>query len=173
METMTISQALRHAKKLKGRISDARDRAQKAVTHPADEKPAFDFRATMERADSLSDELAELEGRLALANAREFVDFRGRSMSLCHAVRALQELRGRIAWVKTLAVQATSEYSVTDSEWSDEHERTVRRRVDWKCHLPEAERARLADDLQDRFDELNALVERRNQEAPLVPLGDS
>lgn len=172
MEQMTISQALRHAKKLKGRISDARDRAQKAVTHKAEDRPAFDFRATLERADSLSDELAYLEGKLALANAREVLDFQGKPMPLCHAVRLLQELRGRIAWVKGLAVQATAEYSVTEPEWDEEHERTVRRRIDWKCHLPEAERAALADRLQDRFDELNALVERRNQEAPLITLGD-
>ena len=105
MTTMTISQALRHAKKLKGRIDEARTRAAGCVAFFSDTPVAFDFGEQLKRADSASAELASLQGQLAVANARETLLHDGETITAAHAVRTLQELRGRIAWLRVLPVK--------------------------------------------------------------------
>jgi hypothetical protein len=160
---LSISQALRYASKLKGKIADARTRAASSITHKAGEETAFDFKAMLDSADTLSDELAALQGRIAVANATNSVIFEGNQISLSHAVRVLQELKGRIAWVKGLTVLQVESVEQSDVDWDDVAAKSVRKSWRMICRLPEAARAALVDQLQEKFDRLNGAVESINQ----------
>lgn len=162
MSEMTIAQALRYVKKLKGRIDEARTKAAEHVSHAQAEQPAFDFNEQLSRADKASDELAQIQGRLAVANATNFVTYSGENITLSHAVCLLRELRSRIAWVKLLKVKGQAH--VTDLVQvmvPGQGYGHVQRPM--QCHLPEANRSALVERLQDQFDALNAAVEDKNQ----------
>lgn len=161
MTSLTISQGLRQASKLKGQLAELQTRASAAVTYKASAKPAFDFGATVEKLESVRAELTQLETRIALANAKATVTFDGAEMPLTQAVRTLQELKGTIAWIKTVPSRAQAE--TTEEEWTyDDDMKRVKTVVTWKCDLPEAARAERAEALQAKFDALNDLVEQVN-----------
>lgn len=167
MSQMTISQALRRAKKLKGLISENLQRAQAGVSYRADSEPAFKFPTSMEKAGEARRELIEIEGRLAATNVATTVEFEGKAISLALAVRILQDLKAQIAWYRALPVRPQEDSSEESHDYSPEG-RLIPVSVKWKCDLPEARRAEAVDGLQDRFDRLNDLVENRNHVTPLV-----
>ena len=160
---LSISQALRYASKLKGKIADARTRAASSITHKAGEETAFDFQAMLASSDALSDELAALQGKISVANATNSVTFDGNQISLSHAVRILQELKGRIAWVKGLVVLQVESVEQSDVDWDEVAVKNVKKSWRMICRLPEAAKAALADELQEKFDRLNGAVESINQ----------
>lgn len=168
MTELTISQALRYASKLKNQISDARSRAAGSLNHKAGEATAFSFSEMLSKAESLSCDLAVLQGKLASINASSFVDYKGGLISLSHAVRVLQELKGRIAWLKGLAVLQTESTVSTDKVWDDVNDKYITQTVTTFCNLPEAKRAEMVDTLQDEFDSLNGAVESANQVVKLT-----
>lgn len=167
MAEMTISQALRRIKKLKGQLADHLARAQAGVSFRVDSPPAFAFAASVERANAVRDELLGLESRLAVTNANTSFDFDGRKVSLASAVRLLQELKGQIAWYKALPVRAREDTSEESWSYNDEGKH-VRTQIAWKCSLPEEKRAAVSEGLQDHFDRLNDAVERANHSTVLV-----
>lgn len=166
MSEMTIAQALRYVKKLKGRIDEARKRAADHVSHAQAETPAFDFNEQLDRATKASDELAKIQGQLAAANAATVVNYGGENITLSHAVRLLQELRSRIAWVKALSVKGQTHVTeLVQVMVPGQGYGHVQRPM--QCHLPEASRAAMVERLQDQFDALNAAVEEKNQKVTI------
>jgi hypothetical protein len=163
MAEMNISQALKYASKLKKQISDARTRAAGSLNHQYGEETAFSFNEMLEKADNLSYELAALQGKLAEANAKSTVEYKGNRITLAHAVRILQELKGRIAWLTSLPSLKTEKTTSTDSVWNDATDKYIQKTVVTICNLPEAKRAELVDALQEEFDSLNGTVESANQ----------
>lgn len=161
MTGTTIAQALRHAKKLKGRIDEARGRAAASVSFFVDSPPAFPFEEQATRAEDASRELAELQGRLAVANATHTIDIDGKRVTLSHAVRILQALKGQIAWLRELATKNAAQTVHAEVVYTGAGHQTVARQVE--CRLPEAAKAAIVDSLQERFDLINALVEAQNQ----------
>lgn len=158
----TVAQALRHTKKLKGRIDEARARAVQSASFYTDSPPAFDFAEQLARADAASAELAQLEADIAGSNGATRVSYGNRSVSVAWCVRMLSELRGRIAWLKALPVKAQASMNElvsvhTPGVGYQQMARPV------ECKLPEAAKAALVERLQDEFDLLNAIVEASNQ----------
>jgi hypothetical protein len=168
MPEVTISQALRYASKLKNQISDARSRAAGSLNHKAGESTAFSFPDMLAKADALSSELAALQGKLASVNAASSVEYKGSSITLSHAVRVLQELKGRIAWLKGLPVLQTESTVTTERTWDDVNDKYVNQTSTMICSLPEAKRAEMVDALQEEFDSLNGAVELANQVVKLT-----
>lgn len=164
MAEMTVSQALRRMKKLKGQVAEHLERATRAVSWAEKSPPAFEFSKCMEEAEAVRDELVALDTAVAVANATTELEFEGARMPLVRAVKLLQELKGQIAWAKALAVQPQADFVVESTEYAEvggdyKHVRVERKH---KCALPEAKRAELASSLQDRFDRLNDAVETKN-----------
>lgn len=162
MDDMTISQALRRVKKLKGKLDELNSRAQSGVSYKAADKPAFPFASTLEEADSVRAELLGLKARIAVTNATNSVDFDGKSVTLAFAVLKLQELKSQIAWYRGLVVHAQESTSVKEPEMDHVSGRYIYLPVEMRCDLPEAKRAATVDRLQDEFDRLNDAVERKN-----------
>lgn len=168
MTEVTISQVLRYASKLKNQIGDARSRAAGSLNHKIGEATAFSFPEMLAKADALSSELAALQGKLASVNASSSVEYKGSSITLSHAVRVLQELKGRIAWLKGLPALQTESTVTTEREWDDVNDKYVNKTSTMICNLPEAKRAEMVDALQEEFDSLNGAVELANQVVKLT-----
>ena len=165
MTVMTISQALRRIKVLKGQIAERNARALSAVTYDSLKLPAFKFEDSVREADEFRTELLALETRLTIANAGTMVEFEGKRVCLAGAIRNLQEIKGQIAWFKSLncRVDAIEEVSVRHADYDEEGKRFSRLETTrFVCDLPEAKRAKTVARHQAMFDALNDVVESAN-----------
>ena len=166
---MTISQALRKISKLKGALKEQLENAQNAVVYLADNVPAFSFAGSWELAESARAELITLETSLRVTNAVTKIDFRGKPMTLTEATCRLQELRGKISWLKALPAQAQAER--TEKQYARTSYNTaevVEIVKTTKCDLTIAKRAEWVKTEQDTFDALNDAVEAVNHRTTLV-----
>jgi hypothetical protein len=168
MTELSISQVLRYASKLKNQISEARTRAQRSLNHQKDQSTAFDFYEMFNKANSLSDELAALQGKLASANANNTVDYKGNKITLGHAVRILEELKGRISWIKGLNSLDMCETKSSEKVWDETSDKYVLKETITVCALPEADKADRCERLQEEFDLLNGAVESANHIVKIV-----
>jgi hypothetical protein len=165
MSELTISQALRNAARLKGRLAEYRTRAAASVTFRVSSKPAYNFAEVLKKVESARDELIVLESRLAITNAVTRIEFSGKQVTLTQAVKMLQEYKGELAWLKGLNVrQAATTFDDEVVYIKGEH---TTQQVPVACDLPEAMRSDRMDEVQSAFDALNDLVERKNHETPL------
>lgn len=166
MSDMTISQGLRNAARLKGKLVDYTARATAAVTYRSDAKPAFPFSATVEKIKATRLELIQLETRIAVTNATVRVDVRGSKITLLQAIKQLQEYKGELAWLKALNCKAAGTSTESEVVYDDLGNR-VTRSYSVTCDLAEAQRVDRMDEVQTAFDHLNDLVEKKNHETPL------
>lgn len=166
MSEMTLSQALRHAKKLKGQLAEVTGRAKAGVSYKDSQKPAFEFKASMEKASALRKDLLEMTTRIRVTNAVTTLEFGGRTIHMSEAVAKLEDLKGEIAWVKELPVKAQASVEESEYDYNDAGQR-VMVKTRWTCELPEAQRADVVEKLQEEFDRLNDAVERVNHVTPL------
>lgn len=188
---MTISQALRRISKLKGQLREHLARAEAAVTHREDAPPAFPFGASLEAADAVAEELIRLEAALRVTNAQTTLQtnlpervrgpsFAGTSterlvglierMTLAEATCRLQEIKGRIAWLKGLPVRAQAETREQAGHAYDAARNVVIVYATVTCALPEARRADAVERAQAAFDVLNDAVEAANHRTELIKI---
>ncbi len=166
MSEMTISQALRHVARLKGKLAEYKVRAAASVSYKKDEKPAYQFSSMMEKIASAREELIVLESRIALTNATTRLDFGGSKLTLTQAIKTLQEHKDELAWLKTLVVRSGQDTKESELRYTGAGHQTVD--VHFACDFPEAKRSERSDEVQAKFDALNDHVERKNHETPLV-----
>lgn len=163
MSNMTIAQALRRVKKLKGQIAEHEQRAKAGVSYVSTKVPAFRFTEERLAMNLAQSEMLDLESRIAVANATAQVAIGSESFSMTKAVRALQELKGQIAFLKGLNLRSEV-VRERESEFSDEKGAYVTRfnEVTWVSDLSEVDRDRQVKDLQSQFESLNNEVEDMN-----------
>jgi hypothetical protein len=161
---MSISQAIRKVKDLKGRIAKHQQNAVGAVSYAVKEPPAYAFRAELEMVDTLGKELVRIQTAIAVANATTQVEWQGQKVRLAWAVRRLEEIKGRIAWYAGLHVHAQAESTVESWDYQDVGDKVERVKTEkkMKCDLPQVERDKVAAGLQDEFNKLNDVVETIN-----------
>lgn len=168
-DPMTLSQALRLAKRLRGKISILQSRASASVSHKSEDTPAFSFQAVMEELVSARLDLVILESRIGVTNAVTKVEYEGRKLPILMAVRELQETKAYIAFLNALPVRAQAETSdETQTYVGDGVYRASK--VPWKCHLPESLRVQAVDKAQATFDRVNDAVESANHVTQLVQI---
>jgi hypothetical protein len=160
---MTIAQALRRIKKLKGQIAEHQQRAQFGVSYDASKKPAFPFKEAVTAMFAIQDEMVQLESRVAIANASATVKDGSVEMPMALAIRTLQELKGRIAFLKGLHLRSeTVKERLT--EWDNIEMKNISRVTEttFVSDLTEQDRDSQVKSLQDRFEALNNAVEDAN-----------
>ena len=160
---MTIAQALRRVKKLKGQIAEHSSRAQAAVSYDATKVPEFRFEESLAAMLAAQMEMVALESQIAVANATTQVTFEKRTMLLAEAVRTLQELKGQIAFLKGLSLRSET-VKDRQSEWDDNEMKQITRVTEttYVSDLTEKERDRQVKDIQNTFEGLNNAVEDLN-----------
>lgn len=167
---LTISQALRKIKDLKGKIARHSQNATSNVTHKTKDQPAYVFGAEWEKAAVLVDEMLDLQTRVAIANAKTTIDYEGKTRTLVWCTKKLAEIKGAITWHTALHVRAQEKTTEEELEWvqragsGPEH---VRVAVEFTCHLPEAEKSARIQAFETKFVELNDLVETMNHRTPV------
>ncbi len=168
MTELTVSQALRRIKKLKGLLVEHLTNAQMGLVYPKGEDPAFFFEACWDQANKVREELIDLEVRLAITNSVTVLLFDGEKTSLVGAIRSLQELKSQISWLRALPVRSQLETIDSEVEYLAGQHQTVKKVM--RCELPEGKRTECVRKLQDQFDRLNDAVETANHKTGLVPL---
>ncbi len=159
----TIAQALRRIKKLKGQIAEHTQRALASVSYEKDKVPAFRFHEEMLARASAQRELLDLQSRVAVANAKATVQDGSETITHAEAVRRLQEIKGEIAFLKSLHIRNET-VKDRSQEWDDIESKHIVRVVEtvWVSDLSEKDRDAQIKVLQDRFEVLNNAVEDHN-----------
>jgi hypothetical protein len=104
-----------------------------------------------------------LEARVAVANAKKTIQDGSEKVVLAQAVRTLQELKGRIAFLKGLHLRNET-VKDRSNDWDDVEMKHIARVTEttFKSDLSEKDRDQQVKALQDRFDVLNNAVEDAN-----------
>jgi hypothetical protein len=162
-EKMTIAQALRRIKKLKGQIAEHTQRAVAGVSYDVTKVPSFRYAEAVEAMFAIQDEVVALESRVAVANATGTIVEGNKELSLALAIRTLQELKGRIAFLKGLNLRNETVQTRTN-DWDDVEMKHINRvsETTFKSDLSEKDRDQQVKALQDRFEVLNNAVEDAN-----------
>lgn len=160
---ITIAQALRKVKKLKGLVAEHQQRAVAGVSYDVEKVPSFRFEEQTKAMKAAKDEMVDLESRVAVANATSLVMLGTDSMTLAKAIRSMQEIKGEIVFLKGLNLRNET-IREREVEWSDTELKSITRykEVKFVSDLSEQDRDKQIKDLQNRFDDLNNLVETAN-----------
>jgi cysteinyl-tRNA synthetase len=166
MTKLTISQALRTVKSLKGRIGELKGRAAQAVSHEKGTEPAFAFSDLRKDIAAAKEKLIGLETAVAVANALARIDAEGRTMTLAEAIRRLQELKDDLTFFQGLELREGVQ-SAGGYEWDELARSRVQREREFVSALKERERVAEIDRLRDCFERLNNVVEQANHKTPV------
>lgn len=163
MSEITIAQALRRVKKLKGQIAESSQRAQSGVSYDATKVPEFRFAESFLVMTEAQLEMVALESRIAVANATATVKHLGQEILLTQAVRLLQELKGQIAFLKGLHLRSETVKDRTN-DWDDTEMKHISRVTEttFVSDLTEKDRDRQVKEIQNTFETLNNAVEDKN-----------
>lgn len=166
-EALTIAQALRKIKRLKGQIAENEQRAKDAVSYDSTKPPAFPYKETADLLFLLQDEVVNLEARVAVANATHTITVGSNAAKfpLTHVIRVLQELKGRISFLKGLVLRSET-VKDRSQEWDDVEMKHITRVAEttFVSALTEQQRDVQLRDLEDRFEKLNNAVEEANHQ---------
>lgn len=162
---LTISQALRRIKKLKGELAVHLQRAASANTFKKAEEPAFRFGPMLELAESVRSDLIRLETDVARTNAQTAIPS---GYTLTEATKRLRELKSQLAWYESLNCREHIE--TTSKEVDYDHDGPGRHYITttWYCDMPVAKKAARVTELQEEFDRLNDAVETANHRTELI-----
>lgn len=163
-DKLTIAQALRRIKKLKGQLAEHSARAQQGVSYVQGKAPAFRFQESLLALRAVREEMLDLESRVAVANAKKLVtDAAGNKVTLTRAIRRLQEWKGEIAFLRGLSLRAET-VREKETDWDDDQLKHLTRvtEVVYVSDLTEQERDAQVKTFQDAFEVLNNAVEEAN-----------
>jgi hypothetical protein len=166
MAAMNINQALRRIAVLKGQVATWTDRLHRSLIWEDDAKPAWDYKDCAKEVAKATDEIVDLQSRVAIANAKAKVKRGDEKVSLASVISRLQQLRSLIALYKGLNVR--DQWQFVETRDVDRYNRktgdfgTEEKKVTVNCALPEKARDEVLTNLQEEFDELNGLVESAN-----------
>jgi len=160
---LTIAQALRRIKNLKGQIAEYSQRCTAGVSYPVDKVPSFRYQESFEAMGLAQAEMVDLEARVAAANATATVLCDGGTLTLTKAVRLLQELKGNIVFLKGLNLKSETVKTRTN-DWDDVEMKHICRveETTYVSDLSEQDRDKAVKKLQSSFENLNNLVENAN-----------
>lgn len=166
MSDLTISQALRRIKKLKGELAEYTTLAHDSVSYQVNREPAFKFSECMEKAQVARGELLILQSRLAITNAQTTVKYDGKEMTLSQATRQLEEYKGQIKFIEGLPVRDHEKTYEDTFEYNDAMQR-IKTSHEFRCELPKAKQVEAVRSFKEKFDALNDAVENTNNRTAL------
>lgn len=182
LKRLTISQALRRRKKLKGDIATHTERLSNSLVHLKDAPPTFPFEETEAALTKAKFELINLEDALARANAYTKIFFKEAGVYLTWVLRTLAEIKGDIVrYERYEHMTLPNRDNVEKREVPDlsqvievntpggtrrSHPTKVEEIVRIS-NITEKERAEKVEQLKREFEELNDLLETANHSSVL------
>lgn len=164
-DKMTIAQALRRIKNLKGQIAEYEQRAKAGVSYDVTKVPAFSYKDSVDAMHAAQEEMVALESKVAVANANTNIQDAAETVSLANAIRTLQEIKGRITFFKGLCLRNET-VKDRQTEWDDNEMKQLTRVTEttFVSALTEQARDQHVKALQARFESLNNTVENANHQ---------
>jgi len=162
-DKMTIAQALRRVKKIKGLLYEHMSRAQECASYMEDKKPEFDFDEEVSAMSSLTNEMLNLQAKIAVANSNAIISNDGTECSLTMAIRILEELKGQIKFYSGLTLRHGIEKQ-KEQMWDENADKFVTKveEINYISAMTERQRADKIRSLNDQFEALNNAVEDAN-----------
>lgn len=174
---MTINQALRRCKVLKGNIKDWMERAIASnVQLDTNKSPTSPYKtaACLVSLGEATNELIELETRIAMTNASVLVKSGEKSIPLAYAVRVLSNLKSEINFLKSIPSLVAKEVKTTETKTGYNRKTAeyteAEVEITQTCQYDKLELQSLIDLKQQDFDDLNGVVEAANHLNGLVKL---
>jgi hypothetical protein len=165
---MNISEALRKIKKIKGELAIHQARLTSSVSWTDSNKPTYSYEDTFNSIKSLSEELVELESKVAEKNATIKVMLKDKQVSLCNLIKRAQEVKSRITLISSLVIR--NEILVTkDRFYSNEEDKYITEKivVQYQSAITEVQKDRIIQELKDEFELLNTMLEDANHKTVL------
>lgn len=166
-QNLTVSQALRTLKRLRGEIAAAQQRMQASSSWQKGKESEYKFSEVSAERDRLSKEITGLHARILRTNAATQVKDGEEDIFLCEATLRLAEIKGEIALLQGLRLQ----HGEVEREQVYNHrtgEYISQPPIVFESALTERERDEKVKALQDRFERLNDAVEKVNHITPLL-----
>jgi hypothetical protein len=162
-DKITVAQALRRVKKLKGQIAEHYLRAQQSVSYEKGKEPAFRYGEQTQAMKAAQAEMVDLQSRIAIANAKATVQDGAKTLTHAEAIRVLQELKGEIAFLRGLVLR-NDVVKGREQMWDDVKATYVFTPTEttFVSDLSEKERDTQVKGLQDYFERLNNALEDHN-----------
>ena len=163
MAKMTIAQALRKVKKLKGDLADLNAKVKMGCTFEKTKVPAFSFSDSYKKFKETSQELIELQSKIAIANSKNSIKVDKRSISLALAARETQEIRSEISLLKELLIR-NEVVKTPDRNWDEITEKYVLKitETEYVSSLSEIERDTMIKELEAKYESINNALESAN-----------
>lgn len=165
---ITINQALRRIKKLKGLIAEDRAIAANANVYVANQARPFEWGPVCTRITEEVQELIDLTSRVAAANATNTITLGGDILTHVYAIKKLGEIKAEIAWLRGVKTMPAKSQQIDVQRPNTAYTREVQfvnTVVD--CSMTEAEKVARLRTLSDEFDALNEALEKRNHEVTI------
>lgn len=163
VNVLTIAQALRKIKKLKGEIGIETQRAHSSISYVEGAVPDYNFKDSTNKRASLVEELLNLEEKVAVANAITKITFNdGVSLTLSGLIRRMQEIKSSISFYEALVLRKPEEISEYVYDDNMNKNVVVKKVVQWKSDISVVEKDAAVKELKDRFDNLNNILETMN-----------
>ena len=162
-DKITVAQALRRIKKLKGDIAEHTERAKAAVSYSANKVPFFRFNDEIASLKTAQNELVDLQSRVAIANAKATVVVAGNTMTQAEGIRRLQEIKGDIVFLKALYLR-----NETVKNFERNYDEIIEKYIvntseeTWVSDISERDRDVQVKLLQETYEALNNAIEERN-----------
>lgn len=152
---MTVLQALKKIKHLTRKLEKNKSRMMKWCSHLETEEPMYDWEKLMQSCQDLVTEIANLRHALHRTNITKTVDFDGRTYTIDEMIGLRTTvIPQRIALWKSLRRR--------EKGYRDPRETKVVTRFDYK------QRDMEVDKLEDRLDEVDAVLDQINIETKLT-----
>lgn len=119
--SITISDALRRIKALKGELHKWRGHLIDSANYNTQHPPVFSFEECREKYNRASKELVSLQAGVQVANATSTISLEGKEVPLCWAICFLSELKSRISVLESMKTHETRERSEADTSQHDQY----------------------------------------------------
>lgn len=166
---ITISVALRQAKRLEEKAEEHMKRIKGANVYPKDDPPTFGFSDGV----ALTAECLAYAGRLRsqVAESNAVTTVPG-GMSICHALRCIDQYRSLARFLKLVEAQREKSQlrwgSVPSGEYGKPDQKV---QIEVRADITLAQKQDMIDQYEERVHALNDLVEESNSRTLILGLG--
>lgn len=157
---MNIATGLREIKRVKGEIARWTARFAQSNVFSDNEPRAYVSDEAAERLTILRQEIVRLKSQVAIANATNSISIGGARITLAEAIFRLAEIKGSITMYSTMPALAAPTTVTTTERYTSDGIQDVE--VTQYCTYTIRQKDELVLELENRFRELNAVLEAAN-----------
>ena len=164
MPRLNLSQVLSRIAVLKGEVAAWKARTMSSTTWTVspleDNTPSYEFSDSYQTYILKVTEMTKLKSLLSVANATNYITYKGTPDTLQSAIYALAEVKAQISLLEGLHFLSKRTYTSETSSGYGENSKTYK--VENHSAITSRERDSVVQDMKDEFAALNAVLEAAN-----------